>query len=210
MLALESPSAIWSKHCLKCLTTLPRNISRGKQRCKQTHSLTLPFTCTTLNALLCFPLTHTVWGPVPSSCSLNSAPSSTCSAYLPPACLTSLWLPLTPSRHTHTASSFSLSLTLISQGSTLVLLLFLLTDYFASGLTLSSAQLLHLFLGFISFLSFPFSTSQLGNTAFLVFFEVASVTNMFLLHKRGSNPAPDREARPGITTLLKLKGLSAP
>lgn len=57
----------------------------GKQRCKQTHSLTLPPICTTLTALLCFPLTHTAWCPVPSSGSLNSAPSSACSASLPPA-----------------------------------------------------------------------------------------------------------------------------
>lgn len=52
-----------------------------------THSLTFPPTCTTLTALLCFPLTHATWCPVPSSSSLNSAPSCTCSASLPPACL---------------------------------------------------------------------------------------------------------------------------
>lgn len=69
---------------LRCLTTLPRNISWGKQRCTQTHSLTLPPTCPALTALLHFPLTHTAWCPVPSSSSLNSAPSSTCSASLPP------------------------------------------------------------------------------------------------------------------------------
>ncbi len=50
-----------------------------------THSLTLPPTCTTLTALLYFPLTHATWCPVPSSSSLNSAPSCTCSASLLPA-----------------------------------------------------------------------------------------------------------------------------
>lgn len=82
--------AICSKCCLRYLTTLPRNISCGIQRYKHTYSLTLPPfppTCTTLTALLSFPLTHTTWCSVSFSSSLNSAPSSSCSASLPPSCL---------------------------------------------------------------------------------------------------------------------------
>lgn len=53
----------------------------------QTNGLTPPPTCTTLTALLRFPLAHTARCPVPSASSPSSAPSSTCSASLPHACL---------------------------------------------------------------------------------------------------------------------------
>lgn len=81
---------------------------------------------------------------------------------------TSIWLPLTPSRHTHTGSSFSLSLTLISQGSTHVLLVFLLTAYFASGLSLSPVQLPHFFPpSFTSFSHLPFKKYCLSSRSCL-------------------------------------------
>lgn len=87
---------------------------------------------------------------------------------------TSLWLPLTPSRRTHTGSSFSFSLTLISQGSTRVLLLFLLTAYLASGLFLSSSATT-----LLPFPSFPFHLS-VRICRIRCLFLVSSVSNMFL------------------------------
>lgn len=76
-----------------------------------------------------------------------------------PAVFTSFWLPPTPSRQTHTASSFSFFLTLISQGSTPVLLLFLLMTYFASGFCLSPTSTPLSCLLLSSFLILPITPS---------------------------------------------------
>jgi len=158
MFALESPGAIWSKCCLRCFRILPRNISSGKQRCQHTHT-TLPSTV----PLFYFPLAFPAQCQIFSSCSENSDTFSTSSTFLPPV-VASHWLSQTPSRHTHTASSFSFSLTLISQGSTPVLVLFLLTTYFASGLSLSPARQLFFLLPSPSFSLITPS----GNATFLV------------------------------------------
>lgn len=91
MPALKSIGAIWSKCCLRCLSTLPRNVPRGKQRCKHTHSLTLTPTCTTLTAFIRFPFIYNLLRPL--------APSSTLSASLPP-CL-SLASPNSLQTYTH-------------------------------------------------------------------------------------------------------------
>lgn len=67
-----------------------------------------------------------------------------------PLVFSSLWLPLTPSRHTYTANYFAFSFTLISQGSIPVLLPFILTTYFASGFSILPVQLVFLSLSFHS------------------------------------------------------------
>lgn len=90
---------------------------------------------------------------------------------------TTLWLPLTPFRRTHTSSSFSLSLSLISQGSTPVLLLFLLAAYFAPGCFLSPAQR-RCFFPFSPVL--PFSHLSVRECRIPRSIQVSSVSNMSL------------------------------
>lgn len=88
MLARESLGAIWSKCCLKCLATLPRNISQGKQRCKHTHTHFDSPTCNTLWLPCCVFLSLVLHGTLlspPAHWTLLLPPTR--SASLPPACL---------------------------------------------------------------------------------------------------------------------------
>lgn len=106
---------------------------------------------------LLFFLIHTTWCPI----YLTELCSFLHMFHIPPppAAFTSFWLPPTPSRQTHTASSFSFFLTLISQGSTPVLLLFLLMTYFASGFCLSPTSTPLSCLLLSSFLFLPITPS---------------------------------------------------
>lgn len=82
------PSSLLVPHGLKCLTTQERKHFGGKkQRRRHTYSLSLSPGCTTLTALLSFPLTHSTWCPAPSSRSLSAVSSTTCSTSLFSTCL---------------------------------------------------------------------------------------------------------------------------
>lgn len=104
------------------------------------------------------------------------------SSYICPSHLSaSLWFPLTPSRHAHSASSFSSLLTLISKGSTPVLQPFFLTTYFAPGLPsfLLSYSIVSPFPP-LSPLFFHCSITSTWNATLLVLFHISSVCIMFL------------------------------
>lgn len=135
-------------HMVQTLLRMPYNTAKkhfSRKTEVQTHTVWLSHPHVALWLPCCvFLSAHGTLLPPPAHWTLLLPPLALHPSLLP--VVASLWLPLTPSRHTHTSSSFSFFFSLISQGSTPVLLLFLLTVYFASGFPPSPAQQLHLFL----------------------------------------------------------------
>lgn len=175
MLALESPGAILSKCYLRCLKTLPR---KGKQVHTHTHTVWLPLPLMPHWLPCCVFLSLIPHGTLFPPSSLNSVPSSTCSASLPPDCLyLSLASPNSLQAYTH-----SQLFLLLSQSD--------LTGEHSCPATIPPH-------GLFCFRPFPLTssaTSSLPSASFHSFFhpsvrtcciacfsQVSSVSNMFLL-----------------------------